>query len=91
MSGLSEKAKGKRRAIEQEDEEEREPPVPQGRSLTVRFSEGIPDLQLLVGPSDNVRELQRKVRHSLSLFLSYLENAFRSGLTVPASRGDVFA
>ncbi|KAF9516473.1 hypothetical protein BS47DRAFT_1340811 [Hydnum rufescens UP504] len=62
MSGLSEKAKGKRRATEP-DGDERAASVPQGRPLTIRFSEGIPDLHLVVGPSDNVRQIQRKIRN----------------------------
>lgn len=92
MSGLSEKAKGKRRAIEQDQDGEAPPPVPQGRTLTIRFSEGLPDLHLLVGPNDNVREIQRKVRRSPSfLFLFIQKNASRSGMNVLALRADAFA
>lgn len=54
---LSEKAKGKQRAIDPEPEGE-----PDSRSLTIRFTEGIPDLVLLLTSADAVRDVKAKVR-----------------------------
>jgi hypothetical protein len=65
---LSEKAKGKQRAIE--------PPVEQNvagqsssanpddtpRELLVRFTEGAPDLTISVDKKDFVRDIKRRVR-----------------------------
>ncbi|KAN0074663.1 DUF2407 C-terminal domain containing protein [Tylopilus felleus] len=47
---LSEKAKGKQRAIEEGD-----------RHLTIRFTEGIPDLVLSVARTDTVRDVKAKI------------------------------
>jgi hypothetical protein len=74
---LSEKSKGKRRAIEPNENEALKqngrPPSPSVvasrsgrpnssiRTFTVRFSEGVPDLQMTIGPNDTVREVQRRV------------------------------
>ncbi|KAK7473012.1 hypothetical protein VKT23_001116 [Stygiomarasmius scandens] len=61
---LSEKAKGKQRAIE--------PPLnePSGsnaplvsRNLTIRFTEDIQDLDILVKEKDTVRDVKRAIRH----------------------------
>ena len=60
MSSLSEKAKGKRRAIEPPDEETANQTTTQ-RPVTVRFTEGIPDLAFVLERKDAVRELKRKV------------------------------
>jgi len=65
---LSEKAKGKQRAIE--------PPVEQNvagqsssatpndtpRDLLIRFTEGAPDLTISVDKTDHVRDVKRRVR-----------------------------
>lgn len=66
---LSEKAKGKRRAVDADDEAasvsvtSNAPDISKesNRTFTVRFSEGVPDLEMTVGPSDTVREVQRRV------------------------------
>lgn len=55
---LSEKAKGKQRAIDPELDGE---PC-NYRNLTIRFTEGIPDLVLLVTSTDAVRDVKAKVR-----------------------------
>ena len=68
-NALSEKAKGKRRAIDVEPEGTSEsgpsdaPTASQesNRTFTVRFSEGAPDLEMTVSPNDTVREVQRRV------------------------------
>ena len=53
---LSEKAKGKQRAVDTE------PSSPQeSRNLTIRFTEGVPDLALDVTDSDTVRQVKAKV------------------------------
>lgn len=57
MVGLSEKAKGKQRAIEPGEEDEA--PVLQ---VVIRFTEGIEDLRLALAPADSVRALKQKVR-----------------------------
>ena len=65
---LSEKAKGKRRATQQDDPTSgsgHSQPVITPRSFTVRFSEGLGDLSLSVLPDDTVREVLRKVHRSL--------------------------
>ena len=55
---LSAKAKGKQRAVEPIDELQ----VPDNsRELTIRFTEGIPDLVLQVHPNDTIRDLKRIV------------------------------
>jgi len=62
---LSEKAKGKRRATQQDDPtsgSSHSQPVTTPRSFTVRFSEGLGDLSLSVLPDDTVREVLRKIR-----------------------------
>ena len=62
FSGLSEKAKGKQRAIEplRDDEPSRsQPPVP--HTLTIRFTDGKPDLIVKVHNGDNVRTAKGKV------------------------------
>ncbi|KAL5501287.1 hypothetical protein ACEPAH_8547 [Sanghuangporus vaninii] len=63
MTSLSEKAKGKRRAIEPPDEEEQIQMSAQ-RPVTVRFTEGIPDLALSLERRDSVRDLKRKIREN---------------------------
>lgn len=51
---LSEKAKGKQRAVEVED-------LIPSKELCIRFTEGIPDLTLQVGEQDAVRDIKIKV------------------------------
>lgn len=57
---LSEKAKGKQRAIE--PAVDGEPSQTNSRNLTIRFTEGISDLILLVTNTDAVRDVKAKVR-----------------------------
>ena len=57
---LSEKAKGKQRAID--PELDGEPSRTDSRNLTIRFTEGIPDLVLFVTSKDAVRDVKAKVR-----------------------------
>lgn len=75
LAPLSDKAKGKRRAIEPDENgvlcgdessssslpDGSAPPTVNTRTFTVRFSEGAPDLQMSVRPNDTVREVQRRV------------------------------
>jgi hypothetical protein len=56
---LSEKAKGKQRAID--PELDGEPSRTDSRNLTIRFTEGIPDLVLFVTSTDAVRDVKAKV------------------------------
>ncbi|OBZ68645.1 DSC E3 ubiquitin ligase complex subunit 3 [Grifola frondosa] len=57
---LSEKAKGKQRAVEPESHE-LEPLAPT-KDLIIRFTEGIPDLTIQVGERDAVRSVKGKIR-----------------------------
>ncbi|KAL5512674.1 hypothetical protein ACEPAG_2940 [Sanghuangporus baumii] len=63
MTSLSEKAKGKRRAIEPPNEEEQIHLSAQ-RPVTIRFTEGIPDLALSLERKDSVHDLKRKIREN---------------------------
>jgi hypothetical protein len=59
---LSDKAKGKQRAINDDDfDAESE----QRRPITIRFTEREPDLLLGVSPRDTVRELKALVSHQV--------------------------
>ena len=66
---LSEKAKGKQRAIDPPADNQAGPsgsllPVeePVTRELVIRFTEGAPDLTVSVGKEDTVRNIKRTVR-----------------------------
>ena len=59
---LSEKAKGKQRAVEPPDIEEL------SRDLVIRFTEGIPDLVLNVSQRDTIRIVRNNVGHLFSTF-----------------------
>ena len=52
---LSEKAKGKQRAVEDGSQVD-------SRTLTIRFTEGFPDLVLFISGTDTVRDVKAKVR-----------------------------
>jgi hypothetical protein len=63
---LSEKAKGKQKAVDPPGNagtsSSQASEQPATRVVTIRFSEGgLPDLDLSVGPKDTVREVQRQV------------------------------
>ncbi|THH07265.1 hypothetical protein EW145_g3495 [Phellinidium pouzarii] len=60
MVGLSEKAKGKQRAIEPQAPEEPVPPTQ--RPLTIRFADGLPDLDLTLDAKDTVRRVKQQIR-----------------------------
>jgi len=60
MVGLSEKAKGKQRAVE--PVEGAGPPATAPREVRVRFTEGIPDLSVVVVEHETVKELKTKIR-----------------------------
>lgn len=70
LGGLSEKAKGKQRAVEPaiEPAEEANPPLTR-RLLTIRFTDGKPDLQVVVEVDDSVRDIKRKVRSFQGYFM----------------------
>jgi hypothetical protein len=57
---LSEKAKGKQRAVEYPAELDPEPVT--SRDLVIRFTEGIPDLVLSVSQKDSIRDVKKNVR-----------------------------
>ena len=67
---LSDKAQGKQRQQDDSDERNVVPPAEAPRTFTVRFSEGIPDLDLTVGPKDTVRQVQRQVSTRLHIDLA---------------------
>lgn len=56
---LSEKAKGKQRAID--SERDSEPSQTDSRILTIRFTEGLSDLVLYISSTDSVRDVKAKV------------------------------
>lgn len=65
---LSEKARGKQRALEQDATSEAGPSSsaasshePATRQLVIRFAEGAPDLTVSVGKQDTVRDIKRNV------------------------------
>ncbi|THU89376.1 hypothetical protein K435DRAFT_781664 [Dendrothele bispora CBS 962.96] len=65
---LSEKAKGKQRAIEPLLDESSSSAsgsstTPVSRNLTIRFTEDLPDLDVLVRESDTVRDVKKAIRH----------------------------
>lgn len=64
MVGLSEKAKGKRRAVDPHasaagpsNQDDHAP-----RQLTIRFNEGFPDLHFTMERADTVKDVKAKVR-----------------------------
>ncbi|GLB37367.1 putative DUF2407 C-terminal domain containing protein [Lyophyllum shimeji] len=64
---LSEKAKGKQRALEPPHPTDSPPvqpelPAQQARDLVIRFTEGLPDLVIGVSQQDAVRDVKRKIR-----------------------------
>ncbi|KAG6920028.1 hypothetical protein DXG01_010096 [Tephrocybe rancida] len=64
---LSEKAKGKQKAVEplhsgESHTPQLDPPLEQARDLVIRFTEGFPDLVVAVGQKDAVRDVKRKIR-----------------------------
>lgn len=58
---LSDKAKGKQRAVEPVAESGPSEQAPQAKPLVIRFTEGIEDLSLEVEQKDAVRDVKRKV------------------------------
>jgi len=86
---LSEKAKGKQRAIDVEPSPNAGPssssspqPVPSEpatRELVIRFTEGAPDLTVSVNKQDTVRDIKRRVRFSSSGRVQVLTRV-RSGM-----------
>ena len=62
---LSEKAKGKQRAVDPEPGPSQGPPA---KDLVIRFTEGLPDLTLQVAEGDAVRDIKRKVCRNVSYF-----------------------
>ncbi|KAG9048953.1 hypothetical protein FS837_011596 [Tulasnella sp. UAMH 9824] len=66
---LSEKAKGKQRAIEVDDEDtpgpsssSHRPHSPATRVVTIRFTEGVKDLNLDISERESVRDIKSKIR-----------------------------
>ncbi|KAH8113514.1 DUF2407 C-terminal domain-containing protein [Phellopilus nigrolimitatus] len=63
MPGLSEKAKGKQRAVAPQEDHDAPVVQPQPqRALTVRFTDGLPDLVLALGATDTVRSVKQQIR-----------------------------
>lgn len=61
MTALSDKAKGKQRATDAEDDAGPSQALPKTKPLVIRFTEGLEDLDLLVEEKDAVRDVKRKV------------------------------
>ena len=70
--GLSEKAKGKQRAVQLPVDANEELVYPQFRDLTVRFTDGVPDVTLAIKPGDFIRDVKRHV--SVSGFKTSLDS-----------------
>lgn len=70
MVSLSEKAKGKQRAIDPPEEDEHGHPT--RRNITIRFTDGRPDIILTVEAKDSVRDVKRKVREPDILYVSII-------------------
>ncbi|KAJ7232794.1 DUF2407 ubiquitin-like domain-containing protein [Mycena haematopus] len=66
MQPLSEKAKGKQRAIDLPDSEQPSRPVSltADRDLIIRFPEGTPDLPVVVTEHDTLREVKNMIRRA---------------------------
>lgn len=64
MVGLSEKAKGKQRAVEPQDVDGSELQTNENmaRTVTIRFTDGLPDLNVSLEPKDTVQVLKKKAR-----------------------------
>lgn len=64
MVGLSEKAKGKQRAVEPQDVDASGSQTSENttRTVTIRFTDGLPDLNLSLEPKDTVQILKKKAR-----------------------------
>ncbi len=62
MGGLSEKAKGKQRAVETPVRGDGEPSTPPSREIIIRFTNGLPDLNVKVEAKDAARDIKRQVR-----------------------------
>ena len=60
---LSEKAKGKRRAVLPQDDDDLEagPPEPSQRTFTILFTDGLPELELTVNETDTVKDVKTRV------------------------------
>jgi hypothetical protein len=82
---LSAKAKGKQRAVEPVEEDV---PVQElTRELTIRFTEGIPDLVLQVKPPTSVRDVKKIVSlSSMQCPPHDMEFNVDSGCQAPAQR-----
>jgi hypothetical protein len=70
---LSDRAKGKQRAIDPHLASGEVAPVVESsvdstRDLVIRFTEGIPDLVVAVDQQDSVWDVKRKVRPQISYF-----------------------
>lgn len=73
---LSEKAKGKQRAVDPPDDDYRAPgqstltetesEYDPPRDLLIRFTEGVPDLTIPVNKLDSARDIKRRVGLSIS-------------------------
>jgi hypothetical protein len=94
---LSEKAKGKQRAIEPLDRERSTSSLQEikpaederpSRDLVVRFTEGFPDLTVTVEKEDFVRDVKRKVRTVFLRTGPWVIGTPTANVSVPAdSRG----
>jgi len=66
---LSEKAKGKQRAVNSSDVGQSSSSTePASRDLTIRFTEGGSDLIIRVGEKDTVKDVKQKVFGTLRCF-----------------------
>src|SRR5258706_3685073 len=98
---LSEKAKGKQRAAEPPDDDYdagqlpvTEPERDTPRDLLIRFTEGVPDLNLTVNKLDSARDVKRHVRLSAHLsgpwLIGILDTRSSTRATQPSSKTHSF-
>lgn len=89
---LSEKAKGKQRAAPPLAPEqlvtEQPPDSPPSKDLTIRFTEGIPDLIVQVAEKDTVKDVKDKVCRVAMLHSHELTTSYRFALSGQSSRID---
>ena len=74
-TSLSEKAKGKQRALDSV------PAVPPPKDLTIRFTEGIPDLTIQLAEKDTVKDLKDTVRSIISFLAQHWQSSFHRFVT----------
>ncbi|KAJ7928515.1 DUF2407 C-terminal domain-containing protein [Mycena leptocephala] len=83
---LSEKAKGKQRAIDLPDEGQSSDPAPlPSRDLVIRFTEGTPDLSVVVTEHDTLKDVKNMIRRERPQLKTRRLRFIHSGRLLPDS------